>query len=68
MSDKPVTFVTRGFSDLSVDPDVVKEKPKKGEDSGHQQLLPGIAKDLKKKLSKVGFKVILKLRLNISCK
>jgi hypothetical protein len=45
-----VTFVTRGFSDLSVDADVVKEKPEKGEDSGHQQLLPGIAKDLKKNI------------------
>ncbi len=45
-----MTFVTRGFSDLSVDADVVKEKPEKGEDSGHQQLLPGIAKDLKKNI------------------
>ena len=46
--DKPVTLVSRGFSDFSVDPDVVKEKSEKREDSGHYQLLPNVAKDLEK--------------------
>jgi len=47
-----VAFMPCGFSDLSVDPDIVKEKSKKWEDSSHQQLLPDVAENLEKNFKK----------------